>query len=68
MIARFDEKLRIGIVGRLNAQAQGLETGTIDIWAGVLLLPQFHKSRQYWVRIGFCLWELRQNDVIDKRL
>jgi hypothetical protein len=68
LIECFGDKLRIGLVGKLNAQAQGLETGTIDIWAGVLLLPQFQDSRQYWVRIGFCLWELRQDEMTHRRL
>jgi hypothetical protein len=68
LVEAFGNELRLALIGNLNCQAQGLEKGTIDLWAAILLLPKREYSRVYWVRIGFCLWELRQDEMRDKKM
>lgn len=66
LVNSFDNKLRVALLGKLNVQAQGLQTGTVDIWAGMLLLPQEEGSQKFWTRVGICLWELRQDWMMKK--
>jgi hypothetical protein len=67
LVDSFDSKLRIALLGKLNVQAQGLQTETVDIWAGILLLPQ-EGLQKFWTRVGICLWELRQDWIMKKKI
>jgi hypothetical protein len=68
LVESFGNELHLALVGKLNSQAQGLEAGTIDIWAAILLLPQRKNTRHYWARIGFCLWEMSQYEMMDRAI